>query len=162
MLRDVIKQLIVLNQNHIPFPLKERDDRLPLHSGRIITIPGVRRCGKSCKMKIAINELVDSGVSPQNILWIGFDDERLADMQAQDLNEVLEAYRELYPATPLSEVYMFFDEIQNIDGWELFVIRVFKNYCANIFISGSNATRCSAKRSRRLCGVGRWSTRRIR
>lgn len=152
MLRDVIKQLIVLTQNHIPFPLKERDDRLPLHSGRIITIPGVRRCGKSCKMKIAINELANSGVSPQNILWIGFDDERLADMQVQDLNEVLEAYRELYPATPLSEVYMFFDEIQNIDGWESFVIRVFKNYCANIFISGSNAKMLSQEVATALRG----------
>ncbi|HCS87506.1 MAG TPA: ATPase [Bacteroidales bacterium] len=152
MLRDVIKQLIVLNQDHIPFALKEREERLPLHSGKIITIPGVRRCGKSSRMKIAINELVNSGVSPKNILWMGFDDERLAEMNVQNLNEVLEAYRELYPNIPLEDVYMFFDEIQNIDGWELFVMRVFKNYCPNIFISGSNAKMLSQEIATTLRG----------
>lgn len=137
--KDVIKQLILLHQGHIPYPLSEREEHLPLHAEQIITIPGVRRSGKSSKMKLLINALVMAGVPSQNILWMGFDDERLADMSCQDLNEVLEAYRELYPTTPLSEVYMFFDELQNIEGWELFVMRVHKSYCKHIYISGSNA-----------------------
>ena len=78
--RDVFKQLIVLHQSHIPFSLNEREEHLPLHAEQIITIPGVRRSGKSSKMKLVINDLVKAGVSPQNILWMGFDDERLADM----------------------------------------------------------------------------------
>ncbi|MGM9810705.1 MAG: ATP-binding protein [Paludibacteraceae bacterium] len=139
MIKDVFKQLIVLHQNNIPFSLKKREGELPLHAEQIITIPGVRRSGKTSKMKLVINELVKEGVSPQNILWMGFDDERLADLSPQDLNELLEAYRELYPTTPLSEVYMFFDEIQNINGWELFVMRVHKSYCKHIYLSGSNA-----------------------
>lgn len=137
--KDIFKRLIVLHQSHIPFSLKEREEHLPLHAEQIITIPGVRRSGKSSKMKLVINDLVKAGVSPQNILWMGFDDERLSDMSQQDLNEILEAYRELYPTTPLSEVYMFFDEIQNIEGWELFVMRIHKSYCKHIYISGSNA-----------------------
>ena len=40
----------------------------------------------------------------------------------------------------ISETYIFFDEIQLIDGWEYFVMRIFKHYSKNIFISGSNAT----------------------
>ena len=56
--------------------------------GQIITIPGVRRSGKSSKMKLVINELVKTGVPPQNILWMGFDDERLAEMSRQELNEI--------------------------------------------------------------------------
>ena len=139
MLKDVFKQLIVLHQNHIPFSLNKREDTLPLNAGQIITIPGVRRSGKSSKMKLVINELVEAGIAPQNILWMGFDDERLMEMSHQNLDEILEAYRELYPETPLKDVYMFFDEIQNIDGWELFVMRVHKSYCKHIFISGSNA-----------------------
>lgn len=139
MLKDIIKQLIVLHQGNIPFPLHEREDVLPLDVGQIITIPGVRRSGKSSKMKLVINELVNNGVPPQNILWIGFDDERLAGMSCDELNEILEAYRELYPTTPLEDVFMFFDEIQNIEGWELFVMRVHKSYCRHIYISGSNA-----------------------
>ena len=150
--RDVFKQLIVLHQSHIPFSLNEREEYLPLHAEQIITIPGVRRSGKSSKMKLVINDLVKAGVSPQNILWMGFDDERLADMSQQDLNEILEAYRELYPTTPLSEVYMFFDELQLIEGWELFVMRIHKSYCKHIYISGSNAKMLSQEIATSLRG----------
>lgn len=150
--KDIFKQLIVLHQSHIPFSLKEREEHLPLHAEQIITIPGVRRSGKSSKMKLVINDLVKAGVSPQNILWMGFDDERLSDMSRQDLNEILEAYRELYPTTPLSEVYMFFDEIQNIEGWELFVMRIHKSYCKHIYISGSNAKMLSQEIATSLRG----------
>ena len=150
--RDVFKQLIVLHQSHIPFSLNEREEHLPLHAEQIITIPGVRRSGKSSKMKLVINDLVKAGVSPQNILWMGFDDERLVDMSQQDLNEILEAYRELYPTTPLSEVYMFFDELQLIEGWELFVMRIHKSYCKHIYISGSNAKMLSQEIATSLRG----------
>ena len=150
--RDVFKQLIVLHQSHIPFSLNEREEHLPLHAEQIITIPGVRRSGKSSKMKLVINDLVKAGVSPQNILWMGFEDERLADMSQQDLNEILEAYRELYPTTPLSEVYMFFDELQLIEGWELFVMRIHKSYCKHIYISGSNAKMLSQEIATSLRG----------
>ena len=150
--KDIFKQLIVLHQRHIPFSLHEREEHLPLHAEQIITIPGVRRSGKSSKMKLVINDLFKAGVSPQNILWMGFDDERLSDMSQQDLNEILEAYRELYPATPLSEVYMFFDEIQSIEGWELFVMRIHKSYCKHIYISGSNAKMLSQEIATSLRG----------
>ena len=152
MLRDILKQLIILYQKEIPFPMITRDEKLPTSSQKIITIPGVRRCGKSCKMKLVVNELVQSGIPAQNILWMGFDDERLMNMTAESLNEVLEAYRELYPTTDLSDVYIFFDEIQNITGWELFVMRVYKNYCKNIFISGSNARMLSQEIATSLRG----------
>ncbi|MGN0235406.1 MAG: ATP-binding protein [Paludibacteraceae bacterium] len=152
MIKDVFKQLIVLHQNNIPFPLKKREGELPLHAEQIITIPGVRRSGKTSKMKLVINELVQNGVSPQNILWMGFDDERLSGLSQQDLNELPEAYRELYPTTPLSEVYMFFDEIQNIEGWELFVMRMHKSYCKHIYLSGSNAKMLSQEIATSLRG----------
>ena len=139
MTKDVLKQLIINKQSEIPFSIITREDALPIVSRSIITVPGVRRCGKSTKMCLVMNELFANGTSPENILWVSFDDERMMDMQAKDLDMVLESYRELFPHTDLQNVYMFFDEIQLIDGWELFIIRVFKNYCKHIFISGSNA-----------------------
>lgn len=80
MRKDVIKSLIAIKQNDIPFDVIERDVKLPTNRKKIITVPGVRRCGKSTMMEIAINELVRGGVAPQNILWLGFDDERLKSM----------------------------------------------------------------------------------
>ena len=154
MIRDTIKSLIIAKQREIPFSMIERETKLPIKSQSIVTVVGVRRCGKSSQMQLSINALVEKGVPPEAILWVGFDDERLAGMKATDLEEVLEAYRELYPSQDLKDVFMFFDEIQLIDNWELFVIRVFKSYCKNIFISGSNAKMLSQEIATTLRG---WS-----
>lgn len=154
MIRDTIKSLIITKQREIPFSMIERETNLPIKSQSIVTVVGVRRCGKSSQMQLSINALVEKGVPPEAILWVGFDDERLAGMKATDLEEVLEAYRELYPSQDLKDVFMFFDEIQLIDNWELFVIRVFKSYCKNIFISGSNAKMLSQEIATTLRG---WS-----
>ena len=154
MVKDTIKSLIVTKQKEIPFPMKERDNELPLNSQSIVTVVGVRRCGKSSRMQLTINALVENGLSPEAVVWVGFDDERLAGMTVSELDEVLEAYRELYPTQDLKNVYMFFDEIQLIDQWELFVMRVFKSYCKNIFVSGSNAKMLSQEIATTLRG---WS-----
>lgn len=152
MRKDVIKSLIAIKQNDIPFDVIERDVKLPTNRKKIITVPGVRRCGKSTMMEIAINELVRGGVAPQNILWLGFDDERLKSMTSEELDEVIVSYMEMFPDTPIKDVHMFFDEIQLIKDWEYFVLRVYKSYCKNIYICGSNATMLSSELSSVLRG----------
>ena len=58
-------------------------------------------------MEIAINGLVREGVSPRNILWLGFDDERLKNMSSDDLDDVIVSYMEMFPDIPTKDVYMF-------------------------------------------------------
>ncbi|MDE7374188.1 MAG: ATP-binding protein, partial [Odoribacter sp.] len=152
MRKETIKSLIKLKQREMPFDVIHRDEELPINRKKIITIPGVRRCGKSTLMMIAINALIESGVPVQNILWIGFDDERLKKMTSDDLDEVIASYMEMYPDVPIKDVYMFFDEIQIIEGWEYFILRVYKNYCKNIYICGSNATMLSTELGTALRG----------
>ena len=137
--KDVFKALIALKQEEIPFEAIERDVRLPVARKEIVTVPGVRRCGKSTAMELAVNELVASGVAKERILWIGFDDERLAGMETGELDDILSAYMEMHPDILLKDVYMFFDELPLVEGWELFVLRVFKSYCRHVFVCGSNA-----------------------
>lgn len=150
--KDVIQSLIAIKQMEIPFNVIPRDLELPVDSGQIITVPGVRRCGKSSLMMLAINSLVQRGVEKERILWIGFDDERFHDMETEGLGEVITAYMEMYPFIPVKDVYMFFDEIQLINNWELFVLRVYKSYCKNIYVSGSNAQMLSNELSSALRG----------
>ena len=152
MRKDVIKSLIAIKQSEIPFDVIGRDIALPLNRKKIITVPGVRRCGKSTLMEIAINELVESGVSVERILWLGFDDERLKNMTSDELDDVIVSYMEMYPDILIKDVYMFFDEIQLIKDWEYFVLRVYKSYCKNIFVCGSNATMLSTELSSALRG----------
>lgn len=150
--KDIIQSLIAIKQSEIPFNVIPRDLELPINCGQIITVPGVRRCGKSSLMMLAINTLVQQGVEKERILWIGFDDERLLDMGTEGLDEVITAYMEMYPSVPIKDVYMFFDEIQLVDNWELFILRVFKSYCKKIYISGSNAQMLSSELSSALRG----------
>ena len=152
MRKDTIKSLIALKQQEMPFEVIRRDEELPINRKKIITIPGVRRCGKSTLMMIAINALIESGVPVRNILWIGFDDERLKKMTSDDLDEIIVSYMEMYPDVPIKDVYMFFDEIQIIEDWEYFVLRVYKSYCKNIYLCGSNAMMLSTELSTALRG----------
>ena len=152
MSKDEIKACILLKQQEMPFDVKEREERLPLDGRDIITIPGVRRCGKSTRMELAINGLIARGVPKENILWVGFDDERFASMTALELDLILDAYREMYSDTPLKDVWMFFDELPLVKDWELFALRVYKSYCRHIFICGSNAHTLSKEMKSELRG----------
>jgi len=77
-------------------------------------------------------------IPKENILYINFEDERL-ELKKDDMDLILQSYRELYPDIKLSECFFFFDEIQNIDGWDKFIRRVYENITKNIFITGSNS-----------------------
>ena len=151
-LRNIFQSIIALHQEEIPLSLHERSLQLPLNKQRIVTVTGVRRCGKSSLLHLTINRLLASGVDKEQILYIGFDDERLANMDVSDFDEILQAYRLMYPDRPLSSVYMFFDEIPIVKGWELFVLRVYKSYCKNVYVTGSTAQMLSGEMSSALRG----------
>ena len=150
--KDIFKTLIAQKQTEMPFSVIDRDVSLPIDGNEIITVPGVRRCGKSTLMEIAINRLLANGVRKENVLWIGFDDERIKYMTAEELDLVLQAYREMYPATELKDVWMFFDELPLVKDWEYFVLRLFKGSCKHIFICGSNASTLSVEMKSALRG----------
>lgn len=141
-----------MRQAEFPTDLKKREKPLPVGDKRIVTIPGVRRCGKSSKMEMVVNDLLAQGVQRERFLWVGFDDERLVKMNSDELDLIIESYREMYPDMDMSTVYLFFDEIQLIDGWEYFVMRMYKHYSKNIYISGSNATMLSTELKTALRG----------
>jgi len=151
-LKSTFQSIISLHQQEIPLDLQERATQLPLDEGRIVTVTGIRRCGKSSLLGLTINRLLKSGVPRERILYVGFDDERFLSMGSENFDELLQAYREMYPEIPIKDVYMFFDEIQLVSDWELFVLRVYKNYCKHIFITGSTAKMLSEEMASALRG----------
>ena len=150
--KEILQGIILTMQRELPFPVLDRDLKLPVNSGQMTAVAGVRRCGKSSMLKIVANRLLASGVEPERILWVNFDDERLYGMSTDELDEVIQAYREMFPEMNLSRVYMFFDEIQTIGRWELFVMRLYKSYCKHIYITGSNAEMLSSQITSALRG----------
>lgn len=150
--KELLKQLIAGFQASLPVEVRPREFSIPVDSGKIITVPGVRRCGKSSLFLLAINQLIrEQIVTKEQILFLNFDDERLK-MNADNLDEILQAYRELYPAISLKDVYMFFDEVQMADDWQPFVRRVYEQECRHIFLTGSNSRMLSSELATSLRG----------
>lgn len=95
---------------------------------------GARRAGKSYLLYGKIQELINGGHSWDEIVYLNFEDERLAGMEMSDLNMILEVHAGLSDKRPI----LFLDEIQNIEGWEHFARRIADNKYT-VFITGSNA-----------------------
>ena len=84
---------------------------------------GARRAGKSYILYGKIQELIAAGYTWNEIVYINFEDERLAGMTVDDLNMILEVHSGLSEKRPM----LFLDEIQNVDGWERFARRIADN-----------------------------------
>ncbi|MBR6188127.1 MAG: ATP-binding protein [Prevotella sp.] len=95
---------------------------------------GVRQAGKSYMLYKRAKQLMAEGHPVEDFVYIDFDDERLVGMTADDFDLILQAYQSVYDRTPL----LFFDEIQNVEGWEHFARRL-ANRKYQVFITGSNA-----------------------
>ncbi len=148
--KDIFKELIVeFQEKKLPF-IAERNIVIPTNTEKIISVIGVRRSGKTYALFQTIKNLLKN-TPIEKIVYINFEDERL-ELKAEELGLLIEAYKELYPEIPLNEVYFFFDEIQNIKGWERFVRRVYDNYSKNIFITGSNSKLLSTEIATSLRG----------
>ena len=141
--KEIVKGVILQNQKRELAHLKNRNTDVPVNTGKIISITGVRRCGKTHLLLLSIKKLIAKGINKENIVFINFEDERL-DLKANDLDLIIQSYLELYPQIATNEVYFFFDEIQNISGWEKFVRRVYDSVSQNIFITGSNSKMLSS------------------
>lgn len=103
---------------------------------------GVRRSGKST---LCHKVLLEHGVK---YAYVNLDDDRLANMQTEDLNTVLSCVYQLYGT---DVPYLLLDEIQDVDGWYLFVNRLLRT-SLRIFITGSNAKLLSGELATHLTG----------
>lgn len=95
---------------------------------------GVRHAGKSYMLYQRVRQLLAEGHRWDEILFVDFDDERLAEFQPEDFNSLIETHLETYGKKP----YIFLDEIQNIPHWEKFARRL-ANEKYHVYITGSNA-----------------------
>jgi len=103
---------------------------------------GVRRSGKST---LCHKVLMERGI---RYGYVNLDDDRLADMKTEDLNTVLSCVYQLY-GTDIP--YLILDEIQDVDGWYLFVNRLLRTDL-HIFVTGSNAKLLSGELATHLTG----------
>lgn len=117
------------------------EQQIDLNSTQAQVVIGVRRSGKST---LCYQALHDKGLK---YAYVNFDDEQLLGLQAGDLNAVLEVLYKIYGDFN----YLFLDEIQNIEGWHLFVNRLLRKKM-HIILTGSNAKLLSGELATHLSG----------
>lgn len=136
---------IILDQNRqkLEKNLIEREAFLKIESyiknSFVIIISGIRRCGKSTLLRQTMAKYPG--------YYLNFDDERLINFRIEDFQLLYETFIELYGEKDI----FYFDEIQNIAGWERFVRRLHDER-KKVFVSGSNASMLSRELGTRLTG----------
>ena len=108
---------------------------------------GLRRAGKSTMLYKKVLELVESGIDWNRIIYINFEDERLIGFNSDDFQDILLVKNELSN----EKAFYFFDEIQNIDNWELFARRMADSN-EYVCITGSNSKMLSSEMNAKLGG----------
>jgi len=137
--KEIVKQ-VILEFQEFEFPfIVEREIEIPTSSQKIVTISGPRRSGKTYLLFSLMQSLITLGVKRDRILYINFDDPRVLPCDAKGLEVILENFWELYPENQNKMNYLFFDEIQNVQGWELGVRRIYDTKRFHIFITGSSS-----------------------
>lgn len=148
MYRDVFKRIIT-EWLERPLPeLVKRSVELRTDQENINAVIGPRRVGKTSLMFYTIKELLKKS-RKEEILFIDFEDNRLAGISSAGLDELFVAHREV---TGIEPKYLFFDEVQEAPRWSKFVRRIHNTgkYC--LIISGSSSKLLSKEIATELRG----------
>ena len=137
-----------------PMKLYRREDYLQKirgfyrDTGMIKVITGVRRCGKSCLMRTIAEELAESGVPAENIIFLNLDKRGFRDVKTADqLDSLIE---EKSAANGIK--YLFIDEIQNVENWEKSINAYRVDLDCDIYITGSNSELLSGEMATLISG----------
>jgi len=136
-----------------PLPAATRREVSPAGlQGKIDVLIGMRRSGKSWRMAQAMGALLAAGVPKTRLLHVNFDDERLQPLRASDLHHLPETFFRLFPENKAQRCHFFFDEIQNVPGWEFFIRRMLDTENVQIMLTGSSAKMLSREIATTLRG----------
>ncbi|ETR73348.1 MAG: ATPase [Candidatus Magnetoglobus multicellularis str. Araruama] len=124
-----------------------------LDTDQTIAISGVRRCGKSFLLKQIINQLIDTGIRKENILFVNLELPFFSlEQHADILDKIVLEYKKM--KNPQGKIYYFLDEIQAIPNWEIWLKYNYDLYKGKVkyFITGSNSQLLSSEFATKLSG----------
>ena len=110
---------------------------------------GIRRAGKSVMLELVKNELKESGIGEENFLCINF--EQFSNSQFLDVESLYKKITDFQKNTK-GKIYLFFDEIQEVEGWEKCINSCRVDFDCDIYITGSNAKLLSGELATYLAG----------
>lgn len=143
--KDLFKKIIIDKQEWLKsIRTVERDYVIESKANYVFT--GLRRAGKSYFLYHIIQQNFSAN-NFEDILMVNFEDERLLELNTENLQEIIDAYYELYTKQPV----VFLDEIQTIPHWQKFVRRL-ADEGFRVYVTGSNAEMLSSEIAATLGG----------
>jgi len=121
-------------------------------TGRVLTIYGPRRSGKSYYFFQLMRELLAKGVGKDSMLHLNFEDVRLSGLAFTDIEDVIRLHLELFPGAIGKRLHVFVDEPQNVPGWERAVRGLHDRGTFGLYVTGSSAKLLSQEISTSLRG----------
>lgn len=127
----------------------ERDmalgDVLPPARGNLVkVVTGVRRCGKTFRLYQEMRRIIGEGYPADSVLYFNFEDERLKPYSSALLSEIVDTFFAMRPQAKEAGAFFFFDEIQEVPDWGMFLRRMVDTQKATIYVSGSSSKLLSA------------------
>ena len=120
-----------------------------INTDLIKVFTGIRRAGKSVMLELVKNELKESGIGEENFLCINF--EQFSNSQFLDVESLYKKITD-FQKNAKGKIYLFFDEIQEVDGWEKCINSCRIDFDCDIYITGSNAKLLSGELATYLAG----------
>ena len=102
-------------------------------------VVGMRRSGKTFRMYQEILDLMTAGVDRSHICYFNFDDDRLRPYPEDIIGCVLETFYELHPEARRDGAYVFLDEAQDVEGWDVTVRRILDTEKVALYVTGSSS-----------------------
>lgn len=151
-MKNIISQLIDdFQERNLPTPVP-RATVFSEIKGKADVVIGMRRSGKTWFCFQKINQLLQKNIPRNQILYLNFEDERLLEFTVNHFQEILDVYYGKYPENKNTTCYFFFDELQRIHQWEIFVRRLLDSENIQIFITGSSSKLLSTEIATSLRG----------
>ena len=146
--KQIIKTIISEKQQELTgLELLSRDNQFEENSSYVLL--GIRRAGKSYTLYQDVQRHIASGKRKiEDVLYVNFEDERIAPIKSEELGDIITAYQEMYDQKP---PLVYLDEIQNVTGWEKFARRLTESKY-RVMITGSNAKMLSREIASTLGG----------
>ena len=121
--------------------------------GKVTAVVGMRRTGKTTFLHQLRRERMEAGIPREHLPYMNFEDERLADLAANQLGFIVEEHGRRFPdARERANVTWCFDEIQVVQGWERFVRRLLDGGGCDVIVTGSSAALLSREIATALRG----------
>lgn len=136
----------------VPTDVKPRVVDYPEKAHDATVVMGMRRTGKTYVTYQRMRALLDAGLPLERIVHVNFDDDRLKHVRLEDLRLIGDVHAELYPDAARQKCWYFLDELQDVEGWELYARRLVDSRLVQLCLTGSSSKMLSSEIASQMRG----------